>query len=77
MKLQLALASITLVSLALPAAAQSDYWIVQNMHTRHCEIVSQRPVGEGMTIIGDNGIVYHSHVQAEDAMRTVKVCHSN
>lgn len=77
MRLTLALAAAALIASALPATAQEGYWIVQNMHSRHCEIVSQRPEGPGMTIVGGNGVIYHTHSEAEGAMRTVKVCHSD
>jgi hypothetical protein len=78
MKLQLVLASATMIGFALPAAAQeTSYWIVQDMHTHHCRIVDQHPVTRDMTIVGGDGVVYHTRVQAENAMRTVKVCTSD
>lgn len=78
MRLTLAMAAAALIASALPAAAQStEYWVVQNMHTRHCEIVSQRPEGTEMTVVGGNGVIYHTQSEAEDAMKTVKVCHSD
>jgi hypothetical protein len=77
MRLTLALATAALIASVLPAAAQDGYWVVQNVHTRHCQIVSQRPEGTDMTIVGDNGVVYHTQDQAEGAMKTVKVCHDD
>ncbi|HTV88464.1 MAG TPA: hypothetical protein VME41_05560 [Stellaceae bacterium] len=77
MKLTLAIAGVALIGFVLPAAAQTEYWVVQNTHTRHCRIVSQRPAGTEMTVIGGNGVIYHTHMEAENAMRTVKVCHSD
>jgi hypothetical protein len=77
MKSTLALAGIALVGFVLPAAAQTSYWVVQNSSTRHCEIVSQKPVGQDMTIIGGDGVVYHTRIQAENEMKTTKVCTSD
>lgn len=72
MKLTLALASIVAVGAALPAMAQTSYYIVQDSATHHCRIVSQRPVTHDVTIIGDDG--YPTEVAAQTAMRTVKLC---
>jgi hypothetical protein len=78
MKLQLALAGAALIGFVLPAAAQTtDYWVVQDMHTQHCRIVDQRPEMRDMTIVGGDGVVYHTRIEAENAMKTVKVCHSD
>ena len=77
MKLTLALAGAALVGFVLPAAAQTDYWVVQDMHSKHCQIVDQRPVSKDMTIVGGDGVVYHTRVEAENAMKTVKVCSSD
>ena len=75
MKLNLALAGALIVGIALPAAAQTtEYYIVQDSSTKHCTIVDQRPVGPPMTIVGPDGVVYHSRGEAETAMKTVKVC---
>jgi len=75
MKLALALAGLGLVSFALPAAADESYWVVQDVKSHHCQIVDQRPATHDMTIVGGDGLIYHTRVQAEDAMKTVKICH--
>lgn len=76
MKLTLALSGIALAGFILPAAAQTeDYWVVQDARSHHCQIVDQRPETRDMTIVGGDGVVYHTRVEAENAMRTVKVCH--
>ena len=72
MKLKLALAGLLLAGSVLPAMAQTTYYIVQNPTTKHCQIVSQKPVTKEMTIVGMDG--YPSETAAQTAMKTVKVC---
>ena len=72
MKLQLALASLLVAGSVLPAMAQTTYYIVRNPTTKHCEVVSQRPVTKDVTIVGSDG--YATETAAQTAMKTVKVC---
>ena len=76
MKLNLALAGAFVAGLALPALAQTSFYVVQDVKTKKCEIVEQKPVVKEMTIIGGDGVVYHTRTEAETAMKTVKVCHT-
>jgi hypothetical protein len=76
MKLNIALAGAFVVGLALPALAQttSSYYVVQDVKTKHCRIVDQRPTTQEWTTIGGDGVVYHTRTEAESAMKTTKVC---
>ena len=74
MKLNLVLAGAFIAGLALPALAQTSYFIVQDAKTKHCQIVDQKPTTQEWTSVGPNGVVYHTRTEAEDAMKTVKVC---
>lgn len=75
MRLNIALAGALVAGIALPVMAQPvEYYIVQDTSTKHCTIVDKRPVGPPMTIVGPDGVVYHSRAEAETAMKTVKVC---
>ena len=76
MKLNLALAGAFVAGLALPAVAQTSFYVVQDVKTKKCDIVDQKPVSKEMTVVGGDGVVYHSRVEAENAMKTVTVCHS-
>lgn len=76
MKLNLALAGAFVAGLALPALAQTSFYVVQDTKTKRCEIVDQKPVAKEVTVVGGDGVVYHSRVEAENAMKTVKVCHT-
>jgi hypothetical protein len=73
MKLTLALAGLAIAAYALPAAADTDFYVVQDVKTKHCRIVDQRPTTQEYTMVGP-GTVYHTRVEAETAMKTVKVC---
>lgn len=75
MKLKLALAGLLVAGSVLPAMAQTTYYIVRNPSTKHCQIVSQRPVTKDVTIVGDDG--YATETAAQTAMKTVKVCTSD
>lgn len=79
MKLNLVLAGAFIAGLALPALAQTStsYYVVQDTKTKHCRIVDQRPTTQEWTMVGGDGVVYHTRTEAEDAMKTVKVCTSD
>lgn len=79
MKLNLVLAGAFVAGLALPALAQTStsYYVVQDVKTKHCRIVDQRPTTQEWTMVGGDGVVYHTRTEAEDAMKTVKVCTSD
>lgn len=77
MKNKLGMAGAMLVGFILPATAQvppPGWYIVQDMKTKHCQIVDQKPMTKETTIVGENGVVYQTRVEAENAMKTVKVC---
>jgi hypothetical protein len=79
MKLSALLAGIVVAALAVPAMAQTSYYIVQDTKTKHCQIVDKAPTPteREWTSVGPNGVVYHSRSEAETAMKTVKVCTSD
>ena len=77
MRLNIALAGAFVVGLALPAAAQAtttSYYVVQDVKTKKCTIMDQKPTTTEYTTVGDDGVVYKTRVEAENAMKTVKVC---
>jgi hypothetical protein len=73
MKMQIALAGVVLAASALPALADTDYYIVRGSD-HHCQVVDQRPVSKDMTVVGPSGTTYHTRTEAMTAMKTVKVC---
>ena len=76
MKTKLALAGLLATAFVLPAAAQTTgFYIVQDVGTKRCSIIDQRPVSSTMTVVGPDGAIYKTRTEAENAMKTVKVCH--
>jgi hypothetical protein len=73
----LVLAGMFAAGVALPALAQTAFYIVQDTGTKHCRIVDQKPVSKEMTVVGGDGVVYHTRTEAETAMKTTKVCVSD
>lgn len=79
MKINLVLAGAFLVGFALPAAAQTStttYYVVQDVKTKKCEIVDKQPTSSEYTVVGPTGTIYHTRTEAESALKTVKVCHT-
>jgi hypothetical protein len=77
MKLNIALAGAFVVGLALPALAQTSFYVVQDVKTKHCKIVDQKPTTQEWTMVGGDGTVYHTRTEAEGALKTTKVCVSD
>jgi hypothetical protein len=68
------LVSAALIGFALPAFAETEYFIVQGPD-KHCTVVDQRPVTKETTIIGPNGgVTYKTRIEAEGAVKTVREC---
>lgn len=60
---------------ALPAFAQVEsFFVVQDVKTKKCQIVDKKPMATEYTVVGGDGVVYKTRVEAENAMKTVKVC---
>jgi len=80
MKINFALATAFVVGFVLSAGAQTtsttSYYVVQDVKTKKCEIVDQKPASKEMAVVGGDGVVYHSRTEAENALKTVKVCHT-
>jgi hypothetical protein len=61
---------------SVAAFAQDSYYIVQDMKTKKCTILDKKPVASEATVVGPDGTVYKTRTEAENAMKTVKVCTS-
>jgi hypothetical protein len=59
---------------SLPAFAQDAYYIVQDVKTKKCTILDKKPAATEATLVGPDGVVYKTRTEAENAMKTVKVC---
>ena len=78
MKLMTVMAGVLVAGFALPAAAQVEtYYLVQDAKTKKCTIVDKKPATTEYTMVGGDGTIYKTRVEAENAMKTVKVCTTN
>jgi len=76
MLLKTLLGTALVAALVIPAAAQTtEFYVVQDASTKKCTIVDKKPTTTTTTVVG-NG-VYKTRVEAENAMKSVKVCTSN
>jgi len=65
---------IVLAALVTPALAADEYWVVQDSSTKKCSIVQQKPTTTTTTVIGNSS--FKTRVEAENSMKTTKICNS-
>ena len=72
------LAAAIAIGFALPAFAQVEsFYVVQDVKTKKCTIMNKKPTATEYTMVGGDGVIYKTRVEAENAMKTVKVCHTD
>ena len=55
----------------------TTYYVAQDVKTKKCTIVDQKPADTTtMTILGD-GAVFKTRTEAEGSMKSIKVCTTN
>jgi hypothetical protein len=74
MRIKLVVAAAAVVASATPSLA-AEFYIVQDLTSKRCTIVEQRPTTPTMIVVGP-GTAYATRVEAEGAIKTVKVCES-
>ena len=67
-------AALVLPGFAFAQAPATSYYVVQDVKTKKCTIMDKKPTTTEYTTVGDDGVVYKTRVEAETAMKTVKVC---
>jgi hypothetical protein len=68
------IAALTLPALGALAQGATSYYIVQDVKTKKCTIVDKKPAASEATVVGPDDVVYKTRTEAENAMKTVKVC---
>ena len=68
------IAALTLPALGALAQTATSYYIVQDVKTKKCTIVEKKPAASEATVVGPDGVVYKTRTEAENAMKTVKLC---
>ena len=71
------IAASMLVAFVTPAFAADEFYVVQDVKTKKCEIVDKKPVDTTTTVVSPSGTVYKTRSEAETGMKSVKVCTSN
>jgi hypothetical protein len=76
MNSKIALAAALVAGFAVSTVAQAqEYYLVQDTKTKTCRIVEEKPKSGGeWTMISPEGKVYKTRSEAEQAMKTTKVC---
>ena len=69
-------AAVLVAAFIAPAFAVDEFYVVQDVKTKKCTIVDQKPLDSTTTVVSPGGTVYKSHSEAETGMKSVKVCSS-
>ena len=72
---KLAITAALRAAFVTSASAQSFY-VVQDVKTKKCTIVDQKPTTQTTVVVGD-GAVFKTRTEAEGSMKTTKVCTTN
>jgi hypothetical protein len=60
----------------MPAFADESYYVVRDTTTKKCTVVNEKPTTTTTTVTSD-GTVYKTKTEAENAVKTTKVCTSD
>ena len=67
-------AALTMPAFGIFAQSVTSYYVVQDMKTKKCTIIDKKPVATEATVVGPDGVVYKTRTEAENDMKTEKVC---
>ena len=76
MRLIHVLAALAAVGVATPAFAD-QYYIVKEKNGKTCTIVKEKPTTETTVLVDEDGQVYATEVEAQEAVKKIKVCTTN
>jgi hypothetical protein len=71
-KLLLAACAASFTLATAQAQTATEFYVVQDSSTKKCTIVDKKPTTTTTVVVGDG--VYKTRIEAETAMKTVKVC---
>jgi hypothetical protein len=66
------IAGLIVAGLATPAFAASEYYVAQNTNSHKCSIVSKKPDGKSLIMLGSEG--FKSKSAAESALKGMTEC---
>ena len=70
------LAAVLAVSFATPVLAADEFYVVQDVKTKKCTIVSEKPK-DTVTITQIGPVAFKTRTEAEGSIKTTKVCTTN
>jgi hypothetical protein len=65
-------AGVLVAGFAAPALAAHQYYVAQNNSTHKCSIVSHKPNGKNLTMLGAEG--FKTKSEAENALKGMSEC---
>jgi hypothetical protein len=65
------IAGLLIAGMATPALA-AEYYVAQNPSSHKCSIVSHKPDGKSLTMLGSEG--FKTRSAAENALKTMSEC---
>jgi hypothetical protein len=74
--MRIAISGLVLAAFVSAAAAQTSFYVVQDVKTKKCTIVDKKPATTETVVVGD-GTVFKTRTEAEGAMSKVKICTTN
>ena len=63
-------------ALTVPALAQTEFYVVQDVKTKKCTIVSEKPK-DTTTVTQIGPVAFKTRTEAEGSIKTTKVCSTN
>jgi len=69
-------AAMLVVAFATPALAADEFYVVQDVKTKKCTVVTEKP--KDTTVVTQIGpVAFKTRTEAEGSVKTTKVCTSN
>jgi len=66
--------AVLVCAFVTPALAADEFYVVRDSTTKKCMVVDKKPTVTTTTVVSEGGKTYKTKVEAEGAMKTVKVC---
>ena len=69
-------AAMLVVAFAAPALAADEFYVVQDVKTKKCTVVTEKP--KDTTVVTQIGpVAFKTRAEADGSVKTTKVCTSN
>ena len=73
---KLAITALVLSAFVTTAVAQTSFYVVQDVKTKKCTIVSEKPK-DTTTVTQIGPVAFKTRTEAEGSIKTTKVCSTN